>query len=90
MPVETLAEVIQRKGILVPLGISYYSLSAIGYILDVYWRKTKAEHNFLDLFTVMTYFPHIVQGPISKYETLLKQLKNLPAFQYERVCGDCS
>ena len=86
MPVETLAEVIQRKGILVPLGISYYSLSAIGYILDVYWRKTKAEHNFLDLFTVMTYFPHIVQGPISKYETLLKQLKNLPAFQYERVC----
>lgn len=84
--VKTFSEMISEKGIIVPLGISYYSLSVIGYMLDVYWRKAKAEHNFLNLFTVMTYFPHIVQGPISKYDTLLKQLRNLPGFDYERVC----
>lgn len=83
---ETLSEAIKNKGIIVPLGISYYSLSSIGYLLDVYWRKARAEHSFLDLFTVMLYFPHIVQGPIGKYETLLKQLKALPAFEYRRVC----
>ena len=84
--VTTFAEVWQRKGMIVPLGISYYSLSAIGYMLEVYWRRVKPEHNFLNLFTVMIYFPHIVQGPISRYDGLLKQLKVLPSFQYERVC----
>lgn len=73
-------------GIIVPLGISYYTLSAVGYLADIYWRKTKPVHNFLDLLVVMTYFPHIVQGPISKYDKLLKQIANIPKFNYERVC----
>ncbi len=84
--VETFRELFASKSVIVPLGISYYSMSAIGYMLDVFWRKTKPEHNVLGLFTVMTYFPHIVQGPISKYSNLLKQIKELPAFDYERVC----
>lgn len=84
--VKTFSEIISEKGIIVPLGISYYSLSVIGYVLDVYWRKAKPELNFGNLFTVMTYFPHIVQGPISKYDMLLKQFRNLPGFEYERVC----
>ncbi len=72
--------------VIVPLGISYYSLSAIGYLLDVYWQKTKPEHNFATLLTVMTYFPHIVEGPISKYQKLTKQMNHLPKFDYTRVC----
>ncbi len=74
------------RSVIVPLGISYYSLSAIGYLLDVYWQKTKPEHNFLTLFTVMTYFPHIVEGPISKYSKIIGQMNNLPKFEYNRVC----
>ncbi len=84
--VTTFREWFSGKGIIVPLGISYYTLSAVGYLLDVYWRKTKPEHSFFELFTVMTYFPHIVEGPIGKYSKLLKQLNNLPQFDYERVC----
>ncbi len=71
--------------IIVPLGISYYSLSIIGYMLDVFWRKIKVERNFFNLFTIMIYFPHIVQGPISKYRTLIDQFRNLPPFDFERV-----
>ena len=82
----TFRDWIAGRGILVPLGISYYSLSAIGYLLDVFWRKTKPERNFICFFTVMTYFPHIIQGPISKYSELFPQFKNLPGFNYERVC----
>ena len=84
--VKTLTEVLNGKGIIVPLGISYYTLSVVGYILDVYWRKAKAEHDFFKLCTAITYFPHIVQGPISKYSSMLKQLDELPAFDYDRVC----
>ena len=73
------------ENIIVPLGISYYSLSAIGYLLDIYWRKVKPERNFLYLVAAMTYFPIIVQGPISKYPKLMEQFKSLPSFDYKRV-----
>ena len=72
--------------VIFPLGISYYTFSSAGYLLDVYWRKTKCEHNYLKLFTCMIFFPHIVQGPISRYDKLLKQLDALPKFSYDRVC----
>lgn len=83
--VTTFSEFQLWRNIIVPLGISYYSLSATGYLLDVYWRKTKPEHNFLYLLVAMTYFPIITQGPISKYPKLIEQFKCLPGFEYRRV-----
>lgn len=74
------------KSIIVPLGLSYYTLSLIGYLLDVYRDRISCERNILSFVTCVTYFPHIIQGPISKYDRLLVQLKNLPAFEYERFC----
>lgn len=84
--VESLLDMSRGLGIIVPLGISYYTLSAVGYMVDVYWRKTTPEHNFLNLFSTMIYFPHIMQGPISKYSTMIKQMKELPKANYQRVC----
>ena len=72
--------------IMVPLGLSYYTFSAVGYLADVYWRKVKVEHNYFTLLTCMTFFPIIVQGPISHYDRLAKQFHQLPGFSYERVC----
>lgn len=72
--------------ILVPLGLSYYTFSSVGYLADVYWRKAKAEHSFFTLFAAMTYFPTIVQGPISRYDKVMRQFHELPGFSYERVC----
>lgn len=83
--VTTFSEFQLWRNIIVPLGISYYSLSATGYLLDVYWRKIKPEHNFLYLLMAMTYFPIIMQGPISKYPKLIEQFKHLPGFEYKRV-----
>ncbi len=74
------------KTVIVPLGISYYSLSSIGYLLDVYWRKVRPERDFLTLFAAMTYFPHIVQGPISRYGKLISQMNAIPKFDYRRFC----
>ncbi len=72
--------------IIVPLGVSYYTFSAVGYMLDIYWRKIKCEHNYLKLLMCMTFFPIMVEGPISKYNELIKQFNALPKFDYERVC----
>ena len=58
--------------ILVPLGISYYTLEAISYIVDIYRGKYKAETKIFKVALYLLYFPKIIEGPISKFNTLSK------------------
>ena len=60
--------------LLLPLGISYYTFSTVGYILDVYWGRTRAEHNPLKLALFVSFFPQLLQGPISRFSSLGHQL----------------
>lgn len=71
---------------IVPLGISYYTFSVIAYMTDVYWKKERAEHNFLKFFLYMIYFPHIIQGPIPRYKRLASQLIEGHKFNYKNLC----
>ncbi len=61
--------------VVVPLGISYYTFSTVGYLLDVYWKRYSCEDNFLRYLTFAIYYPHIIQGPISRYNLLGAELK---------------
>lgn len=72
--------------VIVPLGISYYTLSLVGYLADVYWRKDQAEPNFFKLLLFAVYFPKIVQGPISSHKKLAPQLEEGHTFDYDRFC----
>lgn len=83
--VESVSDLRMGK-ILVPLGISYYTFSCAGYLLDIYWRKTTAEWNYFNLLLGITFFPAIVEGPICNYRKLFRQLKELPGADYTRVC----
>lgn len=71
---------------IVPLGISYFSLSIIGYLLDVYWKKDSAEKNLGHYLTFVLYFPKIVQGPISRHKFLQGQLVKGKNIEYREVC----
>lgn len=74
--------------VIVPLGVSYYTFSAVGYLADVYWKREKAERNFLKLLLFLVYFPHILQGPIARYGKLAGQLAEGHPFDAKRVgCG---
>ena len=72
--------------VIVPLGISYYTFSSIGYLLDVYWRKTKHISNYFRFLLCVLYFPQIVQGPIARYNRLEKELFKEHTFDYKQVC----
>ena len=60
--------------LLLPLGISFYIFQSMGYIIDVYWGKCKAEHNFFRFALFVSFFPQILQGPIGRYHRLAEQL----------------
>lgn len=69
----------------VVLGISFYTLQAVGYCLDVYRGKYPAERNFFKFLLYMTYFPIIMQGPISRYDQLADQLFTPHRFSFTRL-----
>ena len=60
--------------ILVPLGISYYTLQVVSYLIDVYKQKYDPEKNFFLYALYITYIPHLFIGPISRYQDMKKQL----------------
>lgn len=71
----------------IPIGISFFSFQAIGYLLDVYHNRIKAEHNIIDYTLFVSFFPQITSGPISKAEDLIPQLKNLKPFEYTKAAS---
>ncbi len=57
-----------------PLGISFYTLQATSYIIDVYRGKIRAEKNLPKVVLFISFFPQIVQGPIGRFDHMASQL----------------
>lgn len=73
--------------LVVPVGISFYTLSIVGYLFDVYKEKYKSEKNPFRFLLYVMYFPHILQGPIARYDQLGEQFNCLVPFSYDRICS---
>ena len=57
-----------------PLGISFYTFQTVSYIIDVYWEKVEAEKNIFRVALFTSFFPLLIQGPISRYGDLTETL----------------
>lgn len=68
----------------IPVGISFFTFQAVGYLLDVYHRRIKAERNLIDYLLFVSFFPQVFSGPISKAEELLPQIKKGHKFDYDQ------
>lgn len=64
----------------IPIGISFFSFQAIGYLVDVYKERIPVERNFLDYALFVSFFPQIMSGPISRASDLLPQIKSKRTF----------
>ncbi len=72
-----------------PLGISFYMFQSIGYVLDVSREKVKAERNLAKVALFVSFFPQIIQGPISFYDQLAAQLYASHRFDFTRFKHGC-
>ncbi len=77
-----------RLHILLPVGISFYTFQAIGYLTDIYRGNTEPERNFIRFALFQAFFPKLVQGPIERSGNLLEQIRNMDKirlFDRERI-----
>lgn len=68
-----------------PLGISFYTFQAMGYLIDVYRGKYPPEQNPAKLALFLSFFPQIMEGPIGRYNDLAPQLYQPHAFDYNKA-----
>ena len=71
--------------ILLPVGISFYTFQAIGYLVDVYRGDIPAEKNFLKYALFVSFFPQLVAGPIERSSNLLSQIHIPTSFKIENA-----
>lgn len=60
--------------VLLPLGISFYTLQRVGAVLDVYWERATIRESYLEFLLFSSFFPQLTAGPISRCSELLSQL----------------
>ena len=72
-----------------PLGISFYTFQSMGYVVDVYREKFPAEKNIVKFALFVSFFPQIIQGPISFYDQLAHQLYEPHKVDFTRIKYGC-
>jgi len=75
--------------LMLPLGISFYTFQSVGYLVDVYNEKIQAEKNPAKFALFVSYFPQIIQGPISFYDQLASQLYEPHRLEFTRFKHGC-
>ncbi len=68
--------------LIMPLGISFYTLQAVSYVVDVYRGRCQPDRHLGRLALFVSFFPQIVEGPIGRYNDLAPQLYEGHSFDY--------
>ncbi|MCU1313479.1 MAG: D-alanyl-lipoteichoic acid biosynthesis protein DltB [Acidobacteriaceae bacterium] len=71
--------------IILPIGLSFHTFQSLSYVIEVYYRRQKAEKNFVVYATYVMFFPQLVAGPIERPQNLLHQFRERHDFNYAHV-----
>ena len=72
-----LAIVLPTLAVTLPPGISFYTFQTMSYTIEVYWREMKSSRSLINYLAFVTFWPHLVAGPIMRARTLLTQLEKV-------------
>lgn len=75
----------RRIDFMVPIGISYYTLQTISYMTDVYRGTVKAEKNIVKIALYLSFFPQIMEGPISRFSETAEVLYAGKSIEFENI-----
>jgi D-alanyl-lipoteichoic acid acyltransferase DltB (MBOAT superfamily) len=72
-------------GLILPVGISFYTFQSVGYTLDVYNRRIPVEKDFITYAQYVSFFPQLVAGPIERGGHMLPQFRRTHVFRYDNL-----
>jgi alginate O-acetyltransferase complex protein AlgI len=73
-----------QLNVVLPIGISFYTFQSMSYVIDVYRKDIKPTRNIIQFATFVSFFPHLVAGPIMRPTTLLPQVANPRKFNLQQ------
>lgn len=65
----------------IPVGLSFYTFQSMSYVIDVYRSKYRPDDTFAEFLLYVSFFPHMVAGPVVRYYSLMPQLKKITYFK---------
>ena len=71
--------------LVLPMGISFYTFQSMGYLIDIYWEKYDAEKNPFHFALFVSFFPQLIQGPISRFDKLSETLFVPHSFDWKNI-----
>ncbi len=71
--------------VILPVGISFYTFEAVNYTVDVYRRRIPAERDLSHFLLFVTFFPHLVAGPIVRARDFLPQVRRVKRWSWPRA-----
>jgi D-alanyl-lipoteichoic acid acyltransferase DltB (MBOAT superfamily) len=80
---------IAHLNVVLPIGISFYTFQSMSYVIDVYRREIKPTKNPLEFAAFVSFFPHLVAGPIMRPTTLLPQIEKPRTFDIDQFYRGC-
>lgn len=66
--------------VILPAGISFYTFQTMSYVIDIYRGDGKSEKSYLNYFSFVSFFPHLVAGPLTRHNQLIPQIKRIAEF----------
>ena len=78
------SEVLSLRGIILPIGISFYIFQTMSYVADLYRGDIKVQKNIINLALYTSFFPQLIAGPIVKYHDIEKQI-NVRTITHEKL-----
>ena len=76
---------IKPLGLLLPIGISFYTFKQLSYVIDVYHKRVKAERHIGIYFLYVSFFPQLLAGPIDRAAAFIPELKKRVHPDWERT-----
>lgn len=75
--------------LLLPMGLSFYTFQSIGYLLDVYMERGPVEKNFFKYMLFVSFFPQLIQGPISRYSDVADSMYAEHTWEWKQIKFGC-
>lgn len=66
--------------VMLPAGISFYTFQTLSYVIDIYRGTAKSEKNYITYLSFVSFFPHLVAGPLTRHNQLIPQIKKIAEF----------